>query len=279
MAMKVLMTGASGPKVGHVVAAALTRCNELIGLDARPGANTSLVADMREIDDWSAHLEGIDAVVHFAALHAPDRETRSREEFLAINVEATRRLIESARRCGVGKFVLASTTSVYGKAMRTTGRAAWVTEALQPVAEDVYDETKLAAEQLCRENFSREFQTVALRFSRCFPEPLPLMAVYRLHRGIDARDVASAFALALQARLEAFEAINISGATPFLEEECEELWHDAPAVLRRRVPGLVEEFGRRGWELPGRIDRVYAIDKANVLLGFTPLYLWDSLVC
>jgi UDP-glucose 4-epimerase len=32
---------------------------------------------------------------------------------------------------------------------------------------------------------------------RCFPEPAPAMALARLHRGIDARDVAEAHALAL----------------------------------------------------------------------------------
>lgn len=270
------MTGASGPKVGHVVARELAAAHEVFGVDARPGAHTQVVTDIRDVRDWSPWLEGVGAIIHFAALHAPHRETHSREEFIATNVEATQRLLEAAQRAGVGRFVLASSTSVYGKSMRRTGRAAWVTETMEPVPEDIYDETKLAAEALCREAFSSRLATLAIRFSRSFPEPLPLMASYRLHRGVDARDVAQAFGRALEVPLAGFEAFNVSGATPFLESDVDALWHDAPGVLRHRAPDLAEEFTRRGWALPARIDRVYVIDKARAGLGFAPRHGWRA---
>ena len=166
------------------------------------------------------------------------------------------------------RFLLASSTSVYGKAMRSKTSAAWVTEALIPEAEDIYDETKLAAEALCRDAFSSSFFTFALRFSRSFPEPLPLLALYRLYRGVDARDVAQAFGAGLTATCSQFEAINISGESPFLRSDCDALGVDAPAVLRLRAPALVEEFVRRQWQLPTRIDRVYVIEKAKALLNY-----------
>ena len=51
--------------------------------------------------------------------------------------------------------------------------------------------------------------------SRCFPEPADLMAVFRLTRGIDARDVANAHLCSVEKRLSGFNRFIISGATPF----------------------------------------------------------------
>ena len=270
--MKLLLTGSSGPKVASRVAAILAQHHEVTGVDMTAAPTTTIVADIARIDDWQRHLQGIDAVIHFAALHAPHRETHSVEEFRATNVDATQRLLEAARAAGVARLLLASSTSVYGKAMRSKTSAVWVTEKLNPEPEDIYDETKLAAEQLCRDACSPTFITAALRFSRSFPEPTPLMALYRLYRGVDARDVAQAFSLALTVDLRQFEAINISGQTPFLPEDCGRLFVDAASVLRLRAPELVKEFSRRNWPLPQSIDRVYAIEKAQALLGYRPQF-------
>jgi nucleoside-diphosphate-sugar epimerase len=161
--------------------------------------------------------------------------------------------------------------------MRPSGNeAVWVTEALVADAEDIYDETKLAAEQLCREAFAADFTTAALRFSRSFPEPLPSMALYRLYRGVDARDVAQAFASGLEAQLLQFEALNISAATPFLPSDCQTLLADAPAVLQQRCPELVAAFTQRQWALPQSIDRVYVIDRARKVLNYAPAYSWQQ---
>ena len=270
--MKILLTGSSGPKVAARLATIIAQTHEVIGVDMAPSPTTSIVADITGINDWRPHLRDMDAVIHFAALHAPHRETHSAAQFHATNVDATRRLLDAARDAGVNRFLLASSTSVYGKAMRSKNSAVWVTEDLQPEAEDIYDETKLAAEQLCRDAFSPTFVTAALRFSRSFPEPLPLMALYRLYRGVDARDVAQAFGLSLTAQLTQFEAFNISGETPFLKEDCEDLALAPADVLQRRAPELVEEFSRRHWRLPASIDRVYVIEKAQACLNYTPQF-------
>lgn len=277
--MKILLTGSSGPKVAARVATMLAQTHEVIGVDMAPSPTTSIVADITRIKDWQTHLQSVAAVIHFAALHAPHRETHSAAQFRATNVDATRRLLDAARDAGVKRFLLASSTSVYGKAMRNKNAAVWVTEELQPEAEDIYDETKLAAEQLCRDVFSPTFITAALRFSRSFPEPLPLMALYRLYRGVDARDVAQAFGLSLTAQLAQFEAFNISGETPLLEEDCEQLRFSPAEVLQRRAPELVEEFSRRHWPLPASIDRVYVIEKAKACLNYTPQFGFREVLC
>jgi nucleoside-diphosphate-sugar epimerase len=260
-----------------MVAKHLAALHDVVGVDAAAGDFTNYVADITKVTDrdWQYLLDGVEAVVHFAALHAPHRATHSTSEFVRTNVDATSRLLDMARRSGVRRFLLASSTSVYGRAMRPTGNEAiWVTEALVPDAEDMYDETKLAAEQLCREAFSPDFVTAALRFSRSFPEPLPSMALYRLYRGVDARDVAQGFAKALEAQLRQFEALNISAATPFLQGDCHALFADAPDVLKERCPSLVTAFVERGWALPQSIDRVYVIDRAREILGYAPAFSW-----
>lgn len=279
--MKILMTGSSGPKVGKAVAAKLAGVHDLIGFDQLPGMHTTHLADITAVSDWQSQLEGVNAVVHFAALHAPHRETHSRAAFQALNVDTTARLLDAARSAGVRKFLLASSTSVYGHAKQHANRAgcaAWVTEALIPEAEDIYDETKLAAEARCRDAFRPDFQTAALRFSRCFPEPPRDMALYRLYRGVGAADVAAAFEAALVTHFTAFEAFNISGATPFEESDCEALWCDAPGVLAARAPELVSEFQRRGWTLPASIDRVYVCAKAAGTLAWSARQSWASVL-
>ncbi len=276
--MKLLFTGSSGPKVASRAAEYLAQSHEVIGVDLAPSPTTSIIADITRIKDWQPHLQDVDAVIHFAALHAPHRETHSADDFRRTNADATQRLLDAARNAGVKRFLIASSTSVYGKAMRSKTSAVWVTEALQPEAEDIYDETKLAAELLCRDAFTTSFTTAALRFSRSFPEPAPLMALYRLYRGVDARDVAQAFNLALTVSFKQFEAINISGETPFLEEDCERLRTDPAHVLRLRAPELVDEFARRKWSLPESIDRVYVIEKAKALLAYKPRFGFRELL-
>lgn len=276
--MRVLITGSSGPKVAATVARVLAGEHQVLGLDRVAAPTTTTVADITRIADWSPYLEGVDVVMHFAALHAPHRATHTRSAFTATNVEATRALLAAARASGVRRFIYASTTSVYGGAMRLTDRAAWVAEELAPIAEDIYDETKLAAEALCRKAFAAGFTTLALRFSRAFPESLREMALYRLYRGVDARDVAAAFRGALSHTPREFEVFNISGATPFLESDCVMLRRDAPAVLHERAPDFVRAFSARGWPLPASIDRVYVIAKAQRELGYTPCHDWQSVL-
>jgi UDP-glucose 4-epimerase len=272
--LRVLFTGSSGAKAGATVAAHIAKSHEVIGVDRLAASMTRHLTDITKVTDWSRLLDGVDAVIHFAALHAPHRETHSEAEFVATNVEATARLLDASKAAGVLRFVMASTTSVYGRAMKGKTTAAWVTESLTPEPEDIYDETKLAAEALCAEAYSPEFVTMALRFSRCFAEPAREMALYRLYRGVDAQDVAQAFSRAIapnSAPIGEFGAFNISALSPFQVEDCDMLMRDAASVIRLRAPELAEEFSRRNWALPESIDRVYVIDKAKAQWGFAPL--------
>lgn len=271
--MRVLITGAAG-LIGSGVASRLAQEHDVVGLDLRPGTSVQIVGDCSDVAAWRQQVGAVDAVIHTAALHAPHVGKRSDRDFRMANVEATSRLLDFALAVGAEHFVLTSTTSVYGRALEPADKAVWVDENLEPQSRDIYDETKLAAERLVA-SAAGSMTVTALRMSRCFPEPPDVMSWYRLYRGIDRRDVAEAHALSLCREGTAATYI-VSAATPFLREDCEELLSDAPAVIARRSPELIEQMAARGWQAPGSIDRVYDACLARRDLGFVPRYTLEA---
>ncbi|MFL6757616.1 MAG: NAD-dependent epimerase/dehydratase family protein [Sphingomicrobium sp.] len=271
--MRIVVTGAAG-LIGSGIARRLAEHHDVIGLDLKPGDHVQLVGDCCDVAEWHQRAGSIDAIVHVAALHAPHVGRRSDAEFRRANVEATSRLLDYAIGAGASHFVLTSTTSLYGHALAPDGAAVWVDEELEPQPRDIYDETKLEAEQLAA-TASGPMTVTTLRMSRCFPEPAEVMAWYRLHRGVDRRDVAEAHALALH-RTGPPATYIISAATPFGRQDCEGLLLDAPAVLEQRRPGLIGEMTGKGWRPPRSIDRVYDSRRAARDLGFTPRFGVES---
>lgn len=266
--MRILVTGAAG-LVGSAVAALLRRDHEVVGLDLRSGPGVDRVADIRGVRS----LADFDAIVHVAALHAPHVGIASDAEFRSINVDATAALLEAALASGLSRFVFTSSTSVYGHALEPRdAAAAWIDEAVAPRPRDIYDVTKLAAEELVCSASRAGLATAILRMSRCFPEPAREMALHRLHRSIDRRDVARAHALALAAATTAAQIYVISGAPPFVPADCHDLFVDPAALIRLRVPVVADAFERRGWPLPRSIGRVYSPARAAATLGFTASY-------
>ncbi|KAB1985953.1 NAD(P)-dependent oxidoreductase [Streptomyces triticiradicis] len=263
------MTGAAG-LVGSAIARRLRAAGHPVtGVDRVPSPDTSVVADLRDPAAWRQALSGAGAVVHTAALHAPHVGVRPDDEFREINVGATRDLLDAAAAAGVRRFVYTSSTSVYGHALEPTDEAVWVTEDVPCRPRDIYDETKLAAERLVL-SAADTMSTVCLRIARCFPEPPPVRARHRLHRGVDIADVADAHLLAVRRAQEAAGVLNIAGPYPWRAEDRNQLWHDPAALITRRLPEVATGFGRLGWALPMSIDRVYVSARADAVLGYRP---------
>lgn len=278
MPLNILLTGSSG-RIGRAIHAELDADHALLGIDRLAGAQTDRVIDLRDTARLAPCLRGIDAVVHCAALHAPDVGVLADDSFIEVNVAATRRLAEAARDAGVRRFVYTSTTALYGDASTPPDAAGWVDEDLPPQPRTIYHHSKLAAEQALTEVCVLAGMTLTcLRMSRCFPEPAPQMAMYRLHRGIDARDVATAHAAALQLDHAGMRTFVVSAATPFQREDLAALKADAPRVLGQRAPALVAAFAARGWALPRSIDRVYSPARALAALGWRPRHGFESVL-
>jgi len=189
----------------------------------------------------------------------------------------TLNVLEAATQRGVRRFVYTSTTSLYGFAMIPREQAVWLTVELTPQPRDMYDITKRAAEELCQ-LFARDYglPTICLRTSRFFPEPAPLMALYRLYRGVDVRDAARAHVLAVTDQDILFDVFNISAQSPFEQGDLPALLLDAPSVLQSRAPEVLSFFMQQGWAVPQSIDRVYVIERARRELGYQPRYNYQE---
>jgi nucleoside-diphosphate-sugar epimerase/uncharacterized protein (DUF952 family) len=276
--VRILVTGSSG-QLGREIARQLAADHEVRGLDLRPGVRTTHVGCITDRELVARAIEGVEGVVHTASLHAPHVGRASADEFRRVNVDGTRALLEAAARRRVARFVYSSSTSIYGHAMVSTGPAVWVTEELAPRPRDIYDETKLAAENLCRA-FAAEgaFPATCLRVSRFFPEDGGRVAAHRLHRGIDVRDAARGHLAALASPRPRFAIYNLSGGSDFTPDDLPALGRDAPEVIERRHPSLRHQLAARGWRLPASIDRVYVIDKIAAELGFSPAHGIQSLL-
>lgn len=267
----ILVTGSSG-RIGRAIAASLQNEYGVIGVDVAPGPYTTHIADIQG-KEVTKLIEHTHAVIHTAALHAPHVGVHDDKKFWDVNVRGTENLLDACLKNKVTRFIFTSSTSIYGHAMVHPQKAVWVTEELQPQPRDIYDKTKLAAEDLCREaTGSGLLSCLCLRMSRCFPEDARLMAIYRLYRGVDTQDVVLAHKLALTSGIKGYDIMNISSQTPFNSYELNELYHHADRLISKYYPDAANIFQDQEWALPKTIDRVYAIEKAKKLLGYHPSY-------
>jgi UDP-glucose 4-epimerase len=255
------------------------RDHSVVGIDRIPCSTAEFVGDIRDAELLRRALEGVDVIVHTAALHAPHVNLLPDSEFERINVEATEMLMREGISRGIQQFVFTSTTALYGKASTPDGMAGWVDESVNPQPKTIYHRSKIDAEELLHQ-LSKEsgVPVTVLQMSRCFPESADAMAVYRLNRGIDARDVATAHLRAIEKRIMGFKRFIISGATPFGKDRCHDLFHDAASMIREMVPSLASEFEARGWVLPSRIDRVYDSSAAQKELDWYPHHGYESVL-
>lgn len=276
--MRILVTGSAG-RIGRAIYIKLMRTHDVVGIDKTPCSTADYVGDIRDSAMMDRVLENIDVIIHTAALHAPHVGLVPDSEFQSINVDATEQLALAGVKAGIKHFIFTSTTALYGYASTPKSIAGWVDEEVIPQPKSIYHKSKIAAETKLEE-ISNLFQLpmTVLQMSRCFPEPADLMAVFRLTRGIDARDVASAHLCAVEKRLSGFNRFIISGATPFHLSDCEALYTDAEAVIKRKCPEIALAFKQRNWQLPQSLDRVYDSSSAREKLGWLPIHGFESVL-
>ncbi len=136
-----------------------------------------VLADLREAD-LAPLVDGIDVVYHQAG--QPGVRLSWAEGFAAYdscNILATQRLLEACRDTPIERFVLASSSSIYGEAERYP-----TVETDLPRPRSPYGVTKLAAEHLCglyAANWG--IPTVSLRYFTVYgPAQRPDMSFHRL---------------------------------------------------------------------------------------------------
>lgn len=276
--MKILVTGSAG-RIGRSIYIKLMQNHTVVGIDRLPCSTADFIGDIRDMELVRKSLDGVEVIVHTAALHAPHVNLFADRDFQRINVEATEMLMREGVGRGIKQFIFTSTTALYGTASTPDGVAGWVDENVTPLPKTIYHRSKIAAEELLRQlSKSSGIPVTVLQMSRCFPESADVMAVYRLNRGVDARDVAAAHSRAIDKGLKGFRRLIISGATPFKKDSCHELFHDAASTIREFAPKLASEFDSRGWALPSRIDRIYDSSSAQKELDWYPKHGYESVL-
>ncbi|MBO9654478.1 MAG: NAD(P)-dependent oxidoreductase [Agrobacterium tumefaciens] len=274
--MRIVLTGSSG-RVGRAIFSALAGRHDVIGIDRSPFSTTRIIGDFADKALLGSAFQQADAVIHAAALHASHVGVVPDAEFQRINVEGTRMVAEVAMAAGVQRIVFTSTTALYGHSV-SSGSCTFIDEDTSPRPKSIYHRTKLEAEQVLEAMAGQHLAVRVLRMSRSFPEPADVMAAYRLHRGVDIRDVADAHVLALTNAGDDFQRYIISATTPFSADDCDSLAEDAASVLRQRTPALAAAFAQRRWALPAIIDRVYSPARAVDGLGWTSRFGFEEVL-
>ena len=295
--MEILVTGGAGFIGSHLVERLLALDHGVTVLDdfndfyspAIKRENLAAVRGritVREIDLCHADAvtrvvrEGkFDAIIHLAARAGVRPSIQKPRLYVETNVIGTLNLLEAARLHGVGRFVFASSSSVYGLCKNPPFRE---DEALTGTISP-YAATKLAGEQLCSSYAHLyDLPTVCLRFFTVYgPRQRPDLAIHqftrRIHRGesIDQfgdgstrrdytyiDDIIQGVVAALDYRGARFDIFNLgeSATTPLSELiGLIETALDRPARINR-LP-----------EQPGDVPDTFAdISKARRLLGYAP---------
>ncbi|PKQ30229.1 MAG: epimerase [Actinobacteria bacterium HGW-Actinobacteria-10] len=174
--MRILITGGSGFLGINLVRHLLERGHEVRSLDLEPFSYAdvhdrvdAIVGDIRDPETDRAACEGVDVVIHTAAA----LPLYPAEDIRSTDIDGTRRLLQAAQHAGVDRFVMISSTAVYGIPDH------------HPIREDdplvgvgPYGEAKIAAEEVCLE-FREQGMCVPIIRPKSFigPERLGVFAL------------------------------------------------------------------------------------------------------
>ncbi len=277
---KVLITGTEG-EVGSELLPQLAGRFEVTGFDIKPhkGAQKAIQGDLLCYDDIADAAEGMDAIVHMAALLCRDEQDLS----IDLNVKATANVLQAAVDKGVKRVVYCSTVWASGHGL---------TEPYLPIDEAVpcepvcmYGQTKWLGE-LMTEWYGRMhgLETVIIRFcgySRVkgytddgkidweHADVPGLFGRYLRagHKLMSPADLGEAFGLAARKPGIAGQRFVVGLNTPYVAADAAELKSAPTAVIDRYYPGvtaLVEELGLAVPPMP----YFFSHERARAVLGF-----------
>jgi nucleoside-diphosphate-sugar epimerase len=273
--MRIVVTGVSGKGGRYVVDQLRSHGHDVRNVDVRHDGSAfglCMVADMTDLGQAQDALSGADAVVHFAAIPAPG--LRPDGETFRINTISTYNVFAAAVAHRMRRVVWASSETVLGLPFDRPPDFAPIDEGIEARPESTYALSKLAGETMATQ-LARWSGVgfVGLRISNIM-EPADYAAFptywddarlrkWNLWGYVDARDVATAARLALDAEVDGAEVAIIAAADTVMTRPSMDLMAEVfPTVpLRRAVAGR---------------DTLLAIDHARSLLGYEPAHRWGD---
>ncbi len=271
--MHVVVTGGSGKGGAYVVRELREHGHDVLNVDVRHDGSAfgmTMLADLTDLGQTLDALAGADAVVHFAAIPAPG--LRPAGDIFRINALSTYNVFAAAEAHRMRRVVWASSETVLGLPFDRPPDFAPIDETIEPRPESSYSLSKLVGETMAGQ-FARRtgIGFVGLRISNIMEvQDYGLFPSYwddaQLRRWnlwgyVDARDVAAAARLALEAPVDGSEIAIVAAADTVMTRPSADLMAEVfPDVpLRRAVEGR---------------ETLLSIDHARHLLGYEPAHRW-----
>jgi UDP-glucuronate 4-epimerase len=225
------------------------------------------------------HREKFDTIVHLAARAGVRPSISYPKLYYDTNVFGTLHLLEAARMIGVGRFVFASSSSVYGVCKTTPFAESFhLSQTISP-----YAATKIAGEFLCS-TFAHLYgiRTVALRYFTVYgARQRPDLAIHQFTRRIQAGLPIDQFGDGTTRRDYTYVDDIIQGTMAALKYEGPmfdifNLGESETIQLKDLIAAIENALGKKAKinrlpEQPGDVPLTCAdISKARKLLGYNP---------
>jgi nucleoside-diphosphate-sugar epimerase len=277
---KMLVTGTEG-EVGSALLPQLAKYFDATGFDIKPHAGTqkAVQGDLLNYGEIAGAAEGMDAIVHMAALLCRPEQDLS----IDLNVKATANVLQAAVDKGVKRVVYCSTVWASGQG---------ATEPYLPIDEAVpcepvcmYGQTKWLGE-LMTQWYGRMhgLETVIIRFCGYHhvkgyaadgtidwaQADLPALFGRCLHAGhklMNPADLGEAFGLAASRPGIAGQRFIVGVNTPYVASDAAGLRSVPAAVIERYYPGVPALLETIGIPFPS-MPYFFSHEKARTGLGF-----------
>jgi nucleoside-diphosphate-sugar epimerase len=271
--MRIVVTGGSGKAGRWVVRDLREHGHDVLNVDTRHDGSEHglcLVADLADYGQAAEALAGADAVVHLAAIPAP--ELRPPAETFRINTLSTYNVFAAAEANGLRRVVWASSETVLGLPFDTPPLFAPIDETIEVRPESSYALSKVVGEAMAVQlNRRTGIPVVGLRISNImepddyarFPSYWvdPRIRKWNLWGYVDCRDVAQACRLGLEAGVTGAEVCIVAAADTVMPRPSAELM----AEVFPEVPLTRPVTGR---------ETLLSIERARRVLGYEPAHRW-----
>ena len=273
---KVVVTGGSGKAGRAVVRDLIDHDYEVLNVDIQPSREPLakfLKTDLTDLGQTFEALHGAWGVVHLAAIPAPG--LLPDEITFRINMSSTYNVFTAALKLGLQRVVWASSETTLGLPFdREQPAYAPLDELSPPLPESSYALSKLLSEEMARQSSRWSgIPFVGLRISNImepqdyqhFPEYWQdaRLRKWNLWGYVDARDVAQACRLGLEADIKGAEVFVIAAGDTVMSRPNREL-------MAEIFPNTPLHDG------VGDFETLLSIDKARKMLGYVPQYSWRA---